>query len=88
MSSTAVPTHAQIAARLCAPGQFFETETTEVSGIATRVWKHAPRSLPDVLQQGSSAGGDRDFIRLGDQHLTHTEHYTHVTALATRLRES
>jgi long-chain acyl-CoA synthetase len=87
MNGGKVPSHAQIAERLCAPDQFFEIETVEVSGIATRVWKHAPRCLPDVLQQGSSNGGDRDFIRLGDERLTHTEHYAHVTALATRLRD-
>jgi acyl-CoA synthetase (AMP-forming)/AMP-acid ligase II len=87
MNGGKVPSHAEIAERLCAPGQFFEMETVEVSGIATRVWRHAPRCLPDVLKQGSSSGGDRDFIRLGDERLTHAEHYTQVTALATRLRD-
>jgi long-chain acyl-CoA synthetase len=87
MSSGKVPSHAQIAEQLCAPDQFFEIETVEVSGIATKVWKHAPRCLPDVLQQGRSSGGDRDFIRLGDERLTHAEHYARVTALATRLRD-
>jgi acyl-CoA synthetase (AMP-forming)/AMP-acid ligase II len=87
MNAGKVPSHAQIAERLCAPDQLFEIETVEVSGVATRVWKHAPRCLPDVLQQGRSNGGDRDFIRLGDERLTHAEHYAHVTALATRLRD-
>jgi steroid-24-oyl-CoA synthetase len=82
-----VPSHAEIAERLCAPGQFFEIETVEVPGIATRVWRHAPRCLPDVLEQGKSNGGDRDFIRLGEERLTHDEHFTQVTALAVRLRD-
>jgi acyl-CoA synthetase (AMP-forming)/AMP-acid ligase II len=81
-----VPSHAQIAELLCAPDQFFAIETVEVSGIATKVWKHAPRCLPDALAQGRSNGGDRDFIRLGDERVTHNEHYDRVTALATRLR--
>jgi len=87
MNGEKIPSHAQIAERLCAPGQFFEIETVEVSGIATRAWRHAPRCLPDVLEQGKSNGGDRDFIRLGDERLTHAEHYAQVTALATRLRD-
>ena len=87
MNGGKVPSHAEIAERLCAPGQFFEIEAVEVSGISTRVWRHAPRCLPDVLEQGSSNGGDRDFIRLDEERLTHAGHYAQVTALATRLRD-
>lgn len=86
MNGGKVPTHAQITERLCAPGQIFEIETVELSGIATRVWRHTPRCLPDVIEQGRSNGGGRDVIRLGDERLTHAEHYAQVTALAAVLR--
>jgi long-chain acyl-CoA synthetase len=72
-------------AQLCAPGERFEIETIEIEGRPTRTWKHTPRSLRDVLDQGRLAGGTRDFLVLGDERMTHAEHYDKVLRLATAL---
>jgi long-chain acyl-CoA synthetase len=77
--------HAEIRDELCAPGQLFEMVDVEIRGIPYRVWKNAPACLGDVLEQGKDTGGARDFIRLGDAHLTHADHYRQVTAFASRL---
>ena len=85
MSTTAPLSHREIVATLCAPGQPFEMEELEIRGVPTRVWKHAARCLGDVLDHGRQVAPERDFIRLGAEHLTHGEHYRRVCALATRL---
>ena len=38
-----------------------------------------------MLDHGRQVAPERDFIRLGAEHLTHDEHYRRVCALATRL---
>ena len=77
--------HAEVVATLCAPGAPFEMEEVEIRGVPTRVWKHAPRCLGDVLDRGRQVAPERDFIRLGSEHLTHAEHFRRVNALAARL---
>jgi long-chain acyl-CoA synthetase len=79
------PTVRDIDARLCAPGERFEIEAVEVGGRVTRTWKHAPRSLREVLEQGSQVGGSRDFLVLGNERMTHAEHHDRVLRLATAL---
>jgi long-chain acyl-CoA synthetase len=72
----------EIDERLCAPGEPFEIETIEIDGRATRMWKHAPRSLAELLERGSRIGGPRDFIVLGDERMTHAQHHEQVLRLA------
>ena len=81
------PTYDEINETLCAEGQFFEIEVVDVRGIPTRVWKNAPRSLRDILLQSATAHGDRPFLRLDEELLTHGEHFEQVAALATALVE-
>ena len=81
------PTYDEINEMLCAPGQFFEIEVVDVRGIPTRVWKNAPRSLRDVLLQSATVHGDKPFLRLNEELLTHGEHSDRVAALATALIE-
>ena len=70
---------------LTAPGERFEIETLDIAGIATRVWKHAPNSLGDLLDDGAEIGGDRDFLVLDTERLTHREHRQQALRLATAL---
>ena len=78
-------TYAEIDATLTAPGQFFEIDEIEIRGVPTRVWKHTPRSLRDVLEQSRTQGGDTAFLVLGAERLTHFEHHARVAAFARRL---
>jgi len=82
-----VPTVQEVDAALTAPGQPFEIEVIDVFGRPTPTWKHAARNLGDVLESGHRTGGDRPFIVLGDQRLTHAEHYDQVLRFARSLVE-
>ncbi len=82
-----VPSYPEITEMLCGPGQPFEFEVVDIRGVPTRAWKHAPRSLAEVLVQGRANGDGRDLIRLDDERLTHDEHYERVAALATAFVE-
>ena len=58
-----------------------------VRGVPTRCWRCIPGSLAEVLERGRAAGGDRPFIVLGDERLTHEVHYQQVVAMAGRLAD-
>jgi long-chain acyl-CoA synthetase len=72
---------------LCASSQFFEIETLDISGFATRTWKNAPLSLSRMLEQGAQNAGSRDFIVLGDERLSHEGHLDLVNRLAAALED-
>jgi acetyl esterase/lipase len=82
-----VPSYPEITEMLCGLGQPFAFEVVDIRGVPTRAWKHAPRSLAEVLVQGRANGDGRDLIRLDDERLTHDEHYDRVAALATAFVE-
>jgi long-chain acyl-CoA synthetase len=66
---------------LTAPGQMFEMEEVEIRGVPTRVWKHAPGSLRDVLEL-SRGHGDKTYLVYEDERTTFEEHYRIVASLA------
>ena len=70
---------------LCAPGERFEMEVVDIAGRPTRVWRHAPESLPALLEHGAAVADERDFLVLGEERLTHREHRDRVLQLATSL---
>jgi long-chain acyl-CoA synthetase len=70
---------------LCAPGQFFEIETVDIASVPTLTWKNAATHLGQVLEQGSQSAGSRDFIVLGDERMTHEDHFERVKLLADAL---
>jgi len=76
---------AEIDTLLTAPGQPFEIEMVSVRGVATKTWKYAPASLRDVLEQARANAGPTPFIVLGDERLTHEDHYALVASFAARL---
>ena len=53
------PSHVEIRAELCAPGQLFEMVDVEIRGVPLRAWKNAAACLGDVLERGKDAGGAR-----------------------------
>ena len=78
---------AELDAELTAPGQFFEIELVRIRGIDTRCWKHAPRALPDVLTAAATRFGERTYLVLGDERVTHAEHAARAFALARHLAD-
>ncbi len=82
----AVPSRAEVTARLTGPGQPFEIEVVDVRGIPTRTWKTAPPTLRAVLEL-SASHGDADFLVYEDERITFAEHYAAVATLAHALTE-
>ncbi|MEW2358945.1 class I adenylate-forming enzyme family protein [Spirillospora sp. NPDC029432] len=77
-------TIAETRAALTAPGQPFEMDEIDIRGVATRVWKNAPTTLPQILEL-SRAHGDADFLVYEDDRLTFAEHHARAAAFARRL---
>lgn len=71
-------------AALTAPGQMFETEPLTLDGVEMTVWKHAARTLGQILEL-SRNHGDNDFLVYEDQRVTFAEHYRIVATLASHL---
>nr|WP_051300508.1 AMP-binding protein [Actinomadura rifamycini] len=71
---------------MTAPGQPFEMDEIDIRGVRTRVWKHAPPTLRDVLE-ASRAHGDADFIVYEGDRLTFAGHYARAAAFARALVE-
>jgi long-chain acyl-CoA synthetase len=78
------PTVAEVHAALTAPGSMFEMVEADVFGARLRTWKHAPPSLPALLD-GSRARGDTPFIVYEDEVLTFDRHFRSAAHLATQL---
>jgi long-chain acyl-CoA synthetase len=93
MSST-VPSLDEVTSALTAPGAMFEMEDVTVRGVPMRAWKHAPRTLRDILQL-SVAHGDGEFIVYDGEapgaipgpfdRLAFVDHFRAATTLAHRL---
>lgn len=71
---------------LTAPGQMFEMEEVEIGGVLTRVWKHAPGSLRDVLEL-SRGHSDKTYLVYEDERTSFEEHYRIVASMARSLEE-
>ncbi len=50
---------------MTAPGELFEMDEADIRGVRTRVWKHAPGTLRDILEM-SRGYGDAPFLVYGD----------------------
>ena len=71
---------------LTAGGMAFETETIDIGGRPTRVYKNAPPHLR-ALFDASRQWGAREFIIYEDERLTFETHWRAVSALAWALRD-
>ena len=74
-------TLAETQAALTVAGGKFEIETVDIGGVPTRVWKHAPPSLPALIAM-SRAHGEREFIVYEDERVTYAAHFRAVATLA------
>ncbi|WP_395107146.1 class I adenylate-forming enzyme family protein [Actinomadura sp. SCN-SB] len=75
---------AEVRKALTAPGQLFELDEIDIRGVRTRVWKHAPTSLRDILEL-SRGHGETDYLVYEDDRLTFAGHYAHAATFAHRL---
>jgi long-chain acyl-CoA synthetase len=71
---------------LTAPGQMFGIEEIPIRGIPTRIWKHAPGSLRDILEL-SRGHGDKTFFVYEDERTTFEQHYRRAAAVARALAD-
>ena len=72
-------------AALLAPGGAFEIIDVDVDGVSLRTWRHAPRTLVDLLE--SSRGyADREFLVHEGRRMSFAEHYWQAVTMAARLR--
>ncbi len=72
--------------RLTAPGAIFEVDEADIRGIATKVWKHSPGSLVDILR-ASRAHGERPFVVYEDERMTFEGHFRAAAHVAHVLRD-
>ena len=68
-------------AALTAPGGKFEMETVAIRGVPTRVWKHAPHDIGQLVDL-SRAHGERLFVVHEDERITYAANYRATAALA------
>ena len=69
---------------LTTPGQMFEMDEIPIRGVPTRVWKHAPGSLRDILEL-SRGHGDKTFLVYEDERTSFEEHYRIVATIGRAL---
>ncbi|GAA0933325.1 class I adenylate-forming enzyme family protein [Nonomuraea longicatena] len=74
--------HAEVQAQLTAPGQLFEMEEFDDTGV--RTWKHAPGHFRALLEM-SRFHGDKVFLVYEEERLTYEEHFRRTAVLARRL---
>ena len=78
---------AEARAILTAPGSRFEMEEKPISGVTTRVWKHAPPTLRDVFLAGMGHG-ERVFLVHEDERASYRAFSRAALALAHALIEA
>jgi len=76
---------AEVNARLTAPGERFEMNEVVIRGVATRVWKNAPPSLP-MLARFSRLHGDRPLTVYEDERIGFEASFRAAAALAAELQ--
>ncbi|MBO0730624.1 MAG: acyl--CoA ligase [Acidimicrobiaceae bacterium] len=72
--------------QLTAPGQPFEVDEIDIRGIPTRVWKHCPPTLGDILN-ASRGHGDAIFLVYEDERISFEQHFRASVTLAHVLRD-
>ena len=77
-------TLAEVEALLTAPGARFEIEEVAIGGVATRVWKNAPPSLP-VLARFSRIHGARPFTVYEEERIGFEASFRAAAALTAEL---
>ncbi|MEE4299287.1 MAG: class I adenylate-forming enzyme family protein [Pseudomonadales bacterium] len=86
MTNTAPLDFEAARAAISAPGQPYETQETEVRGVAVQTFVHAPANLAALYEQ-SLAHAERDFLVYEGERLTFAETHARAAALASWLLE-
>ncbi len=76
--------HDPITDALMAKGAPFEVVPCDVNGKSLRVFKHAPSTLYQIIEQARDYG-DTEFIVSGDRRLTYNDFFAAVDSFAARL---
>lgn len=76
---------ADIDAELTAAGGPFEIDLVDIRGVMTRVWRHAPTSLAEMLGRSRSHGGG-PFLVYEDETLSFEDHFRAAAQVAHGLR--
>ena len=84
MSLTPVAVHSK-KREITSEGGIFELENIELDGHVYRAYKHAPKTLVDVLQ-GARAHGDLEFLVYEGRRYTYAGFFEQVDALAASLQ--
>ncbi len=72
--------------QLTAAGQPFEVVQADIRGLTTKVWKHCPATLGDILI-ASRGHGDAVFLVYEDERITFERHFRACARLANVLRD-
>ena len=72
--------------QMTAPGQMFEMENIQIRDIHTRVWKLAPKTMREILDN-SALFGENDFVVYEDERISYARHHTLAATAARRLQE-
>ena len=70
--------------QLTGAGQSFEIEQRQIDGKNYKMYKNAPRSLRELLDQGR-AHGDKEFLLYEGEHYTFTEFFRQADAVSCSL---
>lgn len=73
-------------AEITGPGGLFELDTLELDGFSYKTYKHAPKTLIEVLDN-ARAHGDLEFIVYEDQRYTYAEFFAAADAMAAALQQ-
>ncbi len=84
MSLTAAQVQAK-KSEITAAGGVFELESVRIDGREFRTYKHAPKTLVEVMD-GARAHGDMEFVVYEDERLTYNEFFARVDAFAAVLQ--
>ena len=68
-------------AELTSAGQMFELQKSDIRGVSTLNYKHAPASLRDVWL-ASAGHAERDYLVYGDERISYREAHRQVAAVA------
>jgi long-chain acyl-CoA synthetase len=84
MSLTPAQVHSK-KKEITAEGGIFELETVVLDGCSYLAYKHAPKTMVEVLQ-GARAHGDLEFLVYEGNRYTYTQYYEQVDGLAASLQ--
>lgn len=80
MTADIVTKMAEATAQLTGPGAPWELETRTIDGVELRLYKNAPKTLPELFDAGR-AHGDKEFIVFGNERWSFNDFFKRVDAI-------